>query len=445
MQSTTIDNYVYYPIKYVAHKGQDPFHRDRYYKTHRALIAGTGSGKTMAGVYEDLRWALKFPGSTGFIFEPTYRMVKRILIPKLEDFLGKPIETNPIIKQFHRGDLRIDFSNGTVVWLGSLEDPESAEGPSVDWIHVDEARLIRHIDVAIDVIIRRLRNSQIGSEQGYPTGSWWTTTPDHPGSDLFNFFENVEFRNVDSGVYRMSIYDNIENLPASYIRDVERRHSGGLADRFIYGRFAHVAAGSLAFDFSIHVIHEEELDDGMTWFINESGQPIIPVAALRATTYVHDFGWTNPAAQIAIKWDGDGRAYALDEFYKTQADEEDLGDNAIDFEEIYGEGVWYCDPSEPRTIKKLKKYVKRARGYDRKKYGSREDGIRELGSRLNMSGDNLCRLYIHRRCVNLISEIQIYDADKKENDHAVDALRYGVTSNTPRPGGPKISFGKRPY
>jgi len=30
-------------------------------------------------------------------------------------------------------------------------------------------------------------------------------------------------------------------------------HSGGLAERFIYGRFANVAAGSFQFDTSIHV------------------------------------------------------------------------------------------------------------------------------------------------------------------------------------------------
>ena len=440
----TFSDINYRPINYVAHKGQDPFHRDRYYVTHRALIAGTGSGKTMAGVYEDLRWALQFPGSTGFIFEPTYRMVKRILIPKLQDFLGKPIESNPLIKQFHRGDLRIDLTNGTIIWLGSLENPESAEGPSVDWIHVDEARLIRHLDTAIDVIIRRLRNSQVGTERGYPTGSWWTTTPDYPGSTLYDFFENSLTRNVDSQVYRMSIYDNVEYLPESYIRDVERRHSGGLADRFIHGRFAHIAAGSLVFDYRVHVIHDETLEDGTRWYLNEAGEPILPVDGMKAMTYGHDFGWTNPAAQIAIGWDGDGRAYALDELYQKQATEETLGDNAQDFEETYGEGTWYCDPSEPRTIKKLNNYIRNAQGYSRSRYGSREDGIRELGSRLNASGDGLCRLYIHRRCVNLISEIQIYDAEKKENDHAVDALRYGVASQSPSSEGIQISFARRP-
>ena len=439
------DNVDYRPINYIAHEGQDAFHRARYYITHRALIAGTGSGKTMAGVYEDLRWALQFPGSTGFIFEPTYRMTKRILIPKLEDFLGKPLESNPLVKQFHRGDLRLDMENDSIIWLGSLENPESAEGPSVDWIHVDEARLIRHLDTAIDVIIRRLRNSQVGAERGYPTGSWWTTTPEHPGSTLYNFFENAQTRNIDSKVFRMSIYDNVEHLPESYIRDVERRHSGELAERFLYGKFAHISEGSLTFDYRVHVIHEETLEDNIPWYVTESGDPILPVAEIRRMTYGHDFGWTNPAAQVAIGWDGDGRAYALSELYEKQSTSSELGESAIEMEKQFGAGIWYCDPSEPRTIRKLNDYVRNAQGYNRKKHGSRDDGIRDLGSRLNVSGDGLCRLYIHRRCVNLISEIQIYDADKKVNDHAVDALRYGVASQSPSSeGGIQISFARRP-
>tara|TARA_R100000093_G_scaffold37052_2_gene19518 strand:+ start:17 stop:748 length:732 start_codon:yes stop_codon:yes gene_type:complete len=242
----------------------------------------------------------------------------------------------------------------------------------------------------------------------------------------------------------MSIYDNVEHLPESYIRDVERRHSGELAERFLYGKFAHISEGSLTFDYRVHVIHEENRE-GIEWYVTESGDPILPVAEIRRMTYGHDFGWTNPAAQVAIGWDGDGRAYALSELYEKQSTSSELGESAIEMEKQFGEGVWYCDPSEPRTITKLNDYVRNAQGYNRKKHGSRDDGIRDLGSRLNVSGDGLCRLYIHRRCVNLISEIQIYDADKKVNDHAVDALRYGVASQSPSSeGGIQISFARRP-
>jgi len=36
--------------------------------------------------------------------------------------------------------------------------------------------------------------------------------------------------------------------------------------------------------------------------------------------------------------------------------------------------------------------------------------------------------------VNLIEELQIYDAEVKEHDHATDGLRYGLMGAKTRPG-----------
>ena len=68
--------------------------------------------------------------------------------------------------------------------------------------------------------------------------------------------------------------------------------------------------------------------------------------------------------------------------------------------------------------------------YARKHEGKREDGIRELGSMLVKQGDGRCRLYIHSRCRNLISEMLVYDPEK-QFDHAIDALRYAVMGGKP--------------
>jgi hypothetical protein len=38
----------------------------------------------------------------------------------------------------------------------SLDDPERAEGPNVDYIHIDEARLVRHLNTAWLTSVRRL-------------------------------------------------------------------------------------------------------------------------------------------------------------------------------------------------------------------------------------------------------------------------------------------------
>jgi len=73
----------------------------------------------------------------------------------------------------------------------------------------------------------------------------------------------------------------------------------------------------------------------------------------------------------------------------------------------------------------------------------RDDGIREVGGRLKKAGDERYRLLIHSRCVNLIAEMQVYDAKKKENDHGVDCLRYGLCEGVP--GEVQVEHGKMRY
>lgn len=377
---------------------------------YRLVSCGTGAGKTICGCAEDVRWCTENDGIVGYVFEPTYRMVERILIPTLESILllGRPLETNPLVKQFNRSTQKLEFTNGSVLWFGSLEEPERAEGPNLDFVHVDEARLVRNFDLAWQVITRRLRGSN--SAVPYPRGAWITTTPDTPGSPLYNFFENPATKDPEAKVYRWSIYDN-PKLPLEFLREVERTHHGGLADRFIYGRFATVGTGSMQFDATVNM---GEAD----------------LKTLREIRYGVDFGWTNPTAVVALGYDGDGRAYVLDELYKTQLKKEDLVAGLQDLVRAYGQGEILCDPSNPETIDALRRAGFRASGY----HAKREDGIREMGGRFPRAGDGKPRIFISKRCVNLVSELLEWKEDVKENDHAVDALRYALTLREPLPG-----------
>ena len=121
-------------------------------------------------------------------------------------------------------------------------------------------------------------------------------------------------------------------------------------------------------------------------------------------------------------FDPDGRAYAVDEFYKRETTDEELAEAAKDLQEEWGEGTFWCDARFPQSILKLCRA-----GLDAKPYTfKREDGLRELGSRLTPASDGKPRQFVSKRCVNLISELLEYREDVKENDHATDALRYSL-------------------
>jgi hypothetical protein len=170
-------------LRYCPHSAQMRFHAGRQIYSQRSCLCGTGSGKTKAGLHEDLITALDYPGSVGYIFEPSYPMINRIIFPTLEspDFLGcsYPFIENPEVKNFSRENLCLEFKNGSQWWFVSLDDSERAEGPNIDYAHIDEARLVRHLSGAWLTIMRRLRGSKRCRVKFDPS-VWITTTTDHP-------------------------------------------------------------------------------------------------------------------------------------------------------------------------------------------------------------------------------------------------------------------------
>jgi hypothetical protein len=127
---------------------------------------------------------------------------------------------NPIVAEFNRGDMRLTFWSGSQWWFVSLDDPERSEGPNVDYIHIDEARLVRHLDTAWMTSVRRLRKSDRCTVLIKPS-IWLTTTTDFPGSDLFNITENPKSASREMKVYRWSIFDNL-TLSKEYVAEILR-------------------------------------------------------------------------------------------------------------------------------------------------------------------------------------------------------------------------------
>jgi hypothetical protein len=191
-------------IRYYPQPKQELFHNDRYRVRHRACFCGVGAGKTICGLAEVIGILLENPGAVAYGFEPTYKMVRRILIPTLESkyLFGNPVESNPLVVSYHRSDGYLQLIEGQTFWFGSLEEPEYAEGANVDVIWIDEAQYIRRFAECQDVVLRRLRGS--GKIERDITCSIVTTSPPPlvPDCRLYDFYENPEKRNLDSKVYR---------------------------------------------------------------------------------------------------------------------------------------------------------------------------------------------------------------------------------------------------
>ena len=145
-----------------------------------------------------------------------------------------------------------------------------------------------------------------------------------------------------------------------------------------------------------------------------------------------DFGYRNPAAVLDARWNIE-KLYIEDEWYKRERTDAQIADYVAlqKFREVYP------DPENQGGIEELR--IRRQNVKEVKKgAGSVKDGVQMIREML-IRGD----LMINKRCVNLISEFEIYsyDDDKverneqenplKANDHALDALRYLVSSLLP--------------
>jgi len=145
-----------------------------------------------------------------------------------------------------------------------------------------------------------------------------------------------------------------------------------------------------------------------------------------------DEGYTNPAVILVFGVDADDRLHLFEEYYRRGVVQEDFVADAVELASKWGIETWYVDPS----AKGLKAAMTRAGLSTPMVDNSVNDGIQAVKARLKVAGDGKPRLTIDPDAINTLSEAGAYeweggargpkDRPKKENDHAMDALRYAV-------------------
>jgi len=145
-----------------------------------------------------------------------------------------------------------------------------------------------------------------------------------------------------------------------------------------------------------------------------------------------DEGYTNPAVILVIGLDGDDRAHVFEEFYERNVVQTDFVRRAKSLADHWQIGTFHVDPSAAGLIAEM-----RQAGLSVVKANNAVfDGIQNVKGRLKVQGDGLPRLTVEPGCTNLIAEFESYawkgskiglkDEPAKENDHAMDALRYAL-------------------
>lgn len=142
-----------------------------------------------------------------------------------------------------------------------------------------------------------------------------------------------------------------------------------------------------------------------------------------------DFGFTNPTAVLTIDKDQEGIYWITSEWYKPGKTNIEV----IEYSKPLGSNAVYPDPAEPDRIEEMRRHGLNVRDVSK----DIEAGLSKVQELLRAG-----RIKVHASCVSTIAEFESYaypdrkpdhnepETPIKENDHAMDAVRYALFMNS---------------
>lgn len=361
----------------------------------RVLCCGRRWGKTTLAI-DQMKARSAIPNSRIAYIAPTYQQARDIAWEQLRKDYSEAGKIN-------ESRLEIDVVNGSKVHLRGWESIETLRGQKFDLIVLDEVAMMRNFWLNWQEVIRPTLTDTKGE-------ALFISTP--KGFNHFYDLFNLETKDRDFKSFHFTSYDN-PHIPKE---ELDKAKTELTEDRFAqeYSADFRKTEGLVYKEFNrFRHIFNKEPDQG----------------TLVKTFGGLDFGFTNPCAVLTIKKDKYANYWVCDEWYKTGTTDAQIADYvaALKWEECYP------DPESASGIEELK-----SRGVNVREVLKNKDSIRNgINTIRELFKSN--RLKIHESCRNLIWELETYaypdrkpdhnEEEKpiKENDHAMDALRYALT------------------
>ena len=292
-----------------------------------------------------------------------------------------------------------------MIYLRGWEAIETLRGQAFDFIVIDEIAMMRNFWINWHEVIRPTLTDTQGKVM-------FISTP--KGFNHFYDLFNEEKKDTDYKSFHFTSYDN----PYLPVDELDKARKELTEDGFAQEYMADFrkTEGLVYKEFN----REQHLVD---YIPGNFSKKILGL----------DFGYTNPACIISIGIDFDNCYWIIGEWYKTQQTNEQIAQAAQSFQS----NEIYPDPERPEGILALTKLQLNVREVIKGK-DSVEAGIQKVRELFKQN-----KIRIHKDCQNLIWELETYryedkQPDKnikevpvKENNHAVDALRYALYTVNP--------------
>ncbi len=398
------------------------------YKSIR-YIGGVGSGKTLIGCITVLHWAVLYPGDY---------LIARQFMPELRSTTYKQfLEVCPpeliIEKRIADMEVTVHTVSGkkSTIFFRGLDEPDKLRSMNLSGAYIDESNQVS--EVAYMLLQGRLRGAGLRkiilttNSGGRDWGWRWHTDKKHiKDPELRDQYINIKAPSLEN-IHLPDGY--IDNMLNTWSEERIKREIMGDEDSFegmIYNEF----------DRSIHVVKPFRIPDD--WVIRIG----------------MDDGYRNAAAWVYGAINPDGDLYIWNEFYEKEWLIEEICQKGKDgrpsaVSKIGGRKV---EQARMDTAAKQVKngtsnwqiYLKYLpKGFPMlEAQKSVQTGIERVKSYLKPDANKKPRLYIFDTCTNLLDEMAQYrwaeqqpgrqgkvnekEDPVKNNDHALDALRYLV-------------------
>lgn len=383
------------------------------FKNRKAIICdgSVRSSKTVSMILGFVHWAMRFFDGKNFgICGKTISSTERNIILPL---LNMPDITDYYSLQYIRGEnkriiVRSGSHTNTFFIFGGKDESSYTlvQGITLSGVLFDEVALMPKSFV--DQAVARTLSE--------PEARYWFNC--NPESAEHWFYKEwiCNTRQKKALHLHFTMQDN-PILSPEQIADAERLYTGVFYNRYIKGLWC-VAEGLIypMFDKAVHVTHHPELQPGGDYYIS------------------CDYGTLNPTSAGLWYLQPDGHAIRLREYYydgrKTKTPRTDEEHYAA-LEQLAGDvadkvRAVIVDPSAASFIECIRRHgLFRVWQAD----NSVLNGIRDTSSLLQMQYLHICD-----NCTDIIREFSLYRWDEsaaedrpiKENDHAMDDMRYFV-------------------
>ena len=369
-------------------------------KRKRIIQGGTWGGKTYGIIAVLIDYAAKNPGRKITVVAETIPAVKEGALQQFREIMQKTGRWYE--PRYNAVEMAYTFANTTKIQFKSFDTEGKAKAAGKrDVLFLNEANHIP-FNIADALMIRT--EGQI----------WIDFNPDN------EFWAHTEVLPSPDAEFLLLKYTDNEGCPETIIQQLKQRQEQASTSSY-WRNWCRV-----------YIDGEIGTLEGVIYPDWKPAKEVPDIIRKEATVvYGLDFGFNVPTALVKV-YLLKGMMYAEELLYETGLTNSDVITRILGMG-IQRGAVMYCDAAEPNRIEELRRAGFNAKPAD-KDVKKGIDTIRQQA------------LFITQASLNLTKEIRgyKYDSDKdgkllefpvKENDHAVDAMRYAAYTHLKSPSG----------